>query len=250
MGDQGVQHGPVLDQGLPEDPLFYFERVFCRFFQSVFSKNAPGCYKWFEDEEQTEIIIRSVHHVNAESVERRPAVLVKRGGLSFGNLSFNQFLKQGNQDGETVDKKVYSDLNSSSIVLRCLASAETEAGRIAWHCAQAIRRLKAPLQRAAKIHRIGEDIQIAEPSEPGMLIQPESSNEITMISVFIPFFYQDSWSTEPIDKLLLKELQIDLTSELNYPAPGAEVIFKGPQWYGRPLAFTERRSLTQRVKVK
>lgn len=226
--------------------MIFYTRVFCRFLQVMFSINDPGQYKWLDDEQNTEIFIGDVDALDREVLEKRPAILVKRGAFKLGTLSFNQFM---GRDPNNPAIKRFADLNAGMVTFRCIAKRDTEASRIAWNAVMALRRTKAALQRAARIHRVAEDIDITEPTEPGALIMPESKNETSLVSVFVPFFYRDAWSTQPADKLLLKRIDIALTSELNYPAPGATAVIRGPGWNGQELEFTKKISLTTRVSV-
>jgi hypothetical protein len=83
------------------------------------------------------------------------------------------------------------------------------------------------------MHRVGEELQVGSESAPGAIVQPDT-NEIIMVSVTVPFYFQQTWTTQPIDKSLLNEVTVALRSEVGYPAPPTPVL-RGPGLNGRPL---------------
>lgn len=230
-------------QGRAEDPLAHYTRIFAKFLQLVFATfdRGSGNPQWLPDEQNTEILISDQASYAKEVAEKRPAILVKRGQAASGNISMGQFQNSNSLTGA----QSYTDLMSCSMVYRCIAKEGLEAQRIAWVCAMATRRLKKSLMRGGKIHRVGEDISIGEETDAGSMIQPESENEFTLVPVFVPFYFQDFWTVEPVDKLLLKELTLDVTSEASSITPAV----RPPMMNGEVLQVTNAFSLNSRVKV-
>jgi len=249
-----VVSGVVQEQGPGEDPLYHYTRLFVRFLQLVYATFEKGNYRWALDEHTTEIVISDQATIARETVEKRPAILVARGPVAYGNLSLDQFAGPHFKDGQlvpnfdvTTGRRRHTDLCSTSISFNCLSREGIEAGRIAHICAMAVRRLKRTLMKAG-LHRVGEELQIGSESAPGAIVSPESDNEVVMVSVSVPFYYQDFWSVEPVDKVLLKSIDLALTSRLNIPAPGAEAI-KAPGINGKVLTYTKTLSLTSRTRI-
>lgn len=250
-----IQAGAPEPQGPGEDPLYYYNRLLVRFLQLVFASFDKNKYHWELDENLTEIIISDQATVAKETAERRPAVIVARGGANFGNVAMDQFAgpllskKTGfvaNEDPVKGSRR-YTDLISASSSFNCISSEGVEAQRLAWICSMAVRRLKRSLMRAG-FHRIGEEVQIGPESSPGAIVQPDPG-ELIMVSVSIPFWFQDFWTIEPVDKVLLKKLDLNLRSEVNY-APG-ELALNAPAINGRILEYDRDKvlSLTQRVHI-
>jgi hypothetical protein len=255
-----VPSGVPQPQGPGEDPLLHYTKVFVRFLQVVFATFEKGAYRWVDDEATSDIIITDQATIAREVVEKRPAIILTRGPASFGNISMNQFagpgplprtrgadLKYPNLDPETGTKR-YTDLVACTMTYNCLSKEGLEAQRIAWISMMATRRLKTSLMNAG-IHRVGEEVQVGSESSPGSIVQPEADNEITMVSVAVPFYFQDFWSIGPKDKLLLKHIDLALTSSLNYPAPGA-VTIREPGMNGKVLTYDKTLSLVQRVRAQ
>lgn len=255
-----VPSGMPQPQGAGEDPLFHYTKVFARFLQLAFATFDKGDYRWTEDEQTSEILITDQATIAKEVVERRPAIRLIRGPASFGNLSLNQFAGPGplpkapaqtmdhpNIDWETGTTR-YTDLVSATMTYNCLSKEGLEAQRIAWIAMMATRRLKKSLMLAG-MHRVGEEIMVGAESAPGSIVTPESDNEITMVSVSVPFYFQDFWSIGPKDKKLLKHIDLALTSSLNYPAPQA-VKIREPGIYGKVISYDKKASFVQRVRVQ
>jgi hypothetical protein len=242
-----------LAQGLGEDPLFQYVRIFTKFLQLAFSSFEKGQFRWCDDLALTDLIIQGEGTVLREVVEKRPAIIVARGPVAFTNIALDQFAgplldpKTGrltaNQDLETGARR-HTDLLASSVSFNCLSSVGVEAGRIAWVCAYATRTLKRALMRAG-MHRVGEDIQVGAESAPGAIVQPDQG-EIIMVTVSVPFFFQQTWTTTPLDKTLLNQVTLALRSEVGYPAQDAAVL-AGPGMNGMPLQNVKSVSLNQVV---
>jgi hypothetical protein len=230
--------GIVQPQGVSEDPLTSHVRLFTRFLQVYFSNFEKGSYKWLTDPLTTDIIIQAENSVAAEVVEKRPAIVVGRGPVGFTNIAIDQFagplLGPNGEFTPNLDIDGYrrhTDLLSSYAIFSCLSREGIEAQRIAWASAQAVRTLKRVLMKAG-IHRVGEDIQVSAESPPGSIVQGDPS-EILLVSVTIPFFFQQTWVIGPNDKTLLTHIGVALRSELG--ATEAAPSFNGPSLYGQSL---------------
>jgi hypothetical protein len=252
-----VPVGVPQPQGVGEDPLTHYTRVFVRFLQVLFETFEKGAYHWDVDEKNSEIVISDQATIRKEDVEKRPAILVSRGPLALTNVSMDQFagpVLQRDADGQPMFKpnndpktgsRRHTDLSSCTMTYNCLSREGLEAQRLAWICGYFTRSLKRTLLRAG-MHRVGEEVQFGSESSPGSIVSPDP-NEIVMVSVSVPFYFQDTWSVEAADKLLLKHVALALRSE-GEEAP-AEVPIQGPSIYGQPLSVTKVLSLNKKVSV-
>lgn len=256
---QRVSSGMPQPQGAGEDPLLHYTRLFARFLQLSFGTFEKGAYHWSQDEQATDITITDQSTVSKEVVQQRPAIVLMRGPASFGNIAMDQFAGPGplpkdptqdmahpNVDWDTGTVR-YTDLVASTMTYHCLSKEGLEAQRIAWIAMMATRRLKRSLMNAG-LHRVGEEIQVGSESSPGSIVSPEADNEITLVSVTVPFYFQDFWSVGPEDKKLLKHIDLALTSSVKYPAPGA-VTIRQPGMNGKVLTYSKTLSLVQRVRA-
>lgn len=237
-----VLHGQNPVQGAGEDPLYHFTRVFASFLQQCFAGFEKGHNRWTEDELSSEIIITAEAPVEKETVEKRPAIVLAMGPSGSANIAIDQLLRK---DDITTARRLHTDLVSSTMSVNCISSDPLFARRIAWQSHRFIRAFKRSLMRSG-MHRVGEEMQIGSPSPPGALVAPEVTNEVSLVTLSVPFYFQDWWAVEPVDKNLLKRVDFALTSELNYPAGGS---INPPAMNGKPLKYTERRSLDSSLRV-
>lgn len=242
MSDHRVNAGPIQPQGVGEDPLFYFTQVFVRFLQSIFGSFEKGSYKWL-DGEDTDIVIADQGQYARVVAEKRPAIICMRGPASWSNVSMDQL------KGFDINTGVrsHTDLISCTMVYQCLAPEGLEAQRVAWIACYLTRALKRHLLRAG-LHRVGENIEVGAETdaEHGT---PDSKPSSILVPVTVPFFFQDSWEVAPVDNLLLKALDLKLTSEANYPAPEGKPALRDPGMRGRVLKYDKTISLTQRAPL-
>jgi hypothetical protein len=232
-----VPSGPPQPQGFGEDPQYYFTGVFIKFLQALFGSFEKGSYRWDENDETTEIVISMEQTVSRDVVERRPVIRVIPGGTQSANLSLDQF--QSHEP--TSSRRNHTDLESTSVVFNCLSKAPVEAGRLAHICRMSVRRLKRTLMRTG-IHQVGENISMSGIVSPGPII-PDADGEIFMVAVQVPFYYQDFWSVEPLDKALLTSMDLAVTS-----APGTTEPERVP--YTSLFSPSERVSETLKARYR
>jgi hypothetical protein len=252
-----VPQGVPQPQGVGEDPLTHYTRVFVRFLQVLFGSFEKGAYHWDLDDKSSDITISDQATIRKEEVEKRPAILVSRGPLALTNVAMDQFagpILQRDAQGKpyfkanldpTTGARRHTDLSSCTMTYNCLSREGLEAQRIAWICGYFTRALKRTLMKAG-MHRVGEDVQFGAESSPGSVVQPDP-NEIVMVSVSVPFYFQDTWSVEPVDKLLLKHIELALRSSSEAALP--PVPIKEASIYGQVLGVEKVFSLNTRVSV-
>lgn len=244
-----ISSGPPTPQGLNEDPLTHWARVFCRFLQVVHATWDKTGYHWSPDELNTDITIQDQGTIQREVVERRPAIIVALGASSWTNVSLDSTAgPYVDKDGKMVlamDPVTAStrrtDLISGMMTYNCISRSGVEARRIAWFCSYATKTLKRALMRAG-VHRVGEEVQISAESSPGAIVQPDA-NEIMMVSVSVPFWFQDTWTTTPEDKVLLTQVGTVLTSELR--TVSGNTVLNEPSINGRAINYADRTILSQ-----
>jgi hypothetical protein len=238
-------------QGLGEDPLSSYLRIFTRFLQLVFASFEKGSYQWSQDFGTTDIVIQGEGTVQTEVVEKRPAIVVSRGPVAFTNLVLDQFAGPllDAQTGKltrnlnlVTGERRHTEMLSASVSYNCLSKEGLEAQGIAWRCAYATRVLKRALLRVG-MHRVGEELQVGSESPPGSIVQPDPK-EIIMVPVGVPFYFQQTWTDGPLDKTLLNRVALALRSEVGYSDP-PQVVLRAPGLNGQPLQVTGLVSINQ-----
>lgn len=235
-----IPTGEPQPQAYSEDPLFHYTRVFIKFLQLVFASFPKGSYHWSEDEALTDIIIQDQGVTGMDVIEKRPAIIVMRGPAQFGNVSMDQFYGYDPSTGE----RTHVDLVSSSVTYNCISTQGLEAQRLAWIAKMATRTLKRTLLQAG-MHRVGEEISVGAETPPGALV-PGDPNQAIMVPVMVPFYFQYRWSVAPLDKVLLKNIDLALTSEAT---DDVAPRLKQPGMNGRELEIESSTPLTSRMRV-
>lgn len=208
MSNDQVASGLVEPQGLAEEPLLYFTRVFLLFIQGLFEQFPSGSYRWSDDEKLSEIGITDQVPIPKERVEQKPQIVTMRGPAQFANLTLDQMRTYDWKTGT----KERTDLISCTMTINCVAKNGIEAQRIAWIVMRFIRTLKNILQRAG-MHKVGDELQISPESPPGSFVQ-ESDPEWVLVSVFCPFFFQWTETDRPLDAEILRTIELRLRSAL------------------------------------
>jgi hypothetical protein len=209
MSNDQVASGLVEPQGLAEEPLFYFTRVYLLFLQGLFEQFETGSYRWSSDEKLSEIQITADVPIPRENVEKIPAIVVLRGPAQAAGLSLDQMRDVNIRTGE----KIRSDLWSATMSLNCLAKNDVEAQRISWIVARHIRTFKTTLQRCG-FHKVGDELQVGPVSPPGSLVSGEAEPELFLVTVFSPFHFMWKESVVPLNTPLLRGIEARLQSAL------------------------------------
>ena len=252
-----VPSGVPQPQGVGEDPLYFYVKLFVRFLQTLFATFEKGAYHWALDEKLSDIVITDQAPVNQEVIEKRPALVVALGPAAFGNISIDQFAGPILKWSDSAKTPRYdpnwnpltgttrrTDLISSTMTVNCLSREGVEARRLGWIVGYFTRAFKGVLMKSG-LHRVGEDVQFSAESAPGSLVQPDTK-ELTMVSVSLPFYAQDTWSVSPVDKTLLRQVEIALRS-----GAGEQDILvnqvRAPRSYGRVIRPDRIVSLNSRA---
>jgi hypothetical protein len=209
MSNDQVASGLVEDQGLGEEPLYYFTRVFLLFLQGLFEQFDSGSYKWSSDEKLSEIAIHDQVPIPKERVEQKPQLVTMRGPAQFANMTLDQMRTINPRTGE----KERTDLVSCTMTINCIAKNGVEAQRLAWIVMRHIRTFKATIQRTG-MHKVGDDVQMSPESPPGSFISGEADPEFVLVSVFCPFHFQWTEKVRPLDAELLRGIELKMQSAL------------------------------------
>ena len=181
--------------GIPRFPYtgFYpsdIRDIFIRMLQQdVFAQMDEGDCRWIDNEELTEIVIRDAGVIKADVLEKRPAILVTRSGLRWGNTSMGQRLFINDRDGT----EIRTDLVAGQILFQCLSREGLEAEKVATVVFRALHYYRKFFQRAG-IFKVSDDIDLGPETPAGAVVQDaQADTEYKMCTVTVPIFYQDSW---------------------------------------------------------
>ena len=178
MSSDQTPSGLVEEQGLGEEPLYHFTRIFLLYYQGIFGDMPTGSYKWKEDEKLSEIVIVDQVPIPRTRIEQKPAIVTMRGPAQYGNLSLDNVRTLDSRTGT----KERTDLVACTMTLNCILRNDVEAQRIAWIVMRFARQGKSILQKAG-IHKIGDEVQMGPISPPGTLVSGEADPDMVMVSV-------------------------------------------------------------------
>ncbi len=221
MSNDRTASGLVEPQGLGEEPLFYFTRVYLLFMQGLFKQLPEGSYRWSDDDALTEIAITDQVPIPRDNIEQRPHVVTMRGPAQFANLTLDQMQSLNLRTGE----KRRTDLVACTMSVNCIAKNGIEAQRIAWIVARHLRGLKILLQRAG-FHKIGDEVSIGPESPPGAMVAGDSEPDWVMVTVHSPFFFQWTDIDAPLDAIALRSVETHMHTVL---APASSTSTAGAQ---------------------
>jgi hypothetical protein len=247
----GVPH----PQGIGEEPLLHFTKVYLTFLQGLFKQFPSGSYRWSESDADTEIMITDQGPVPRDRIEQRPAIVTMRGPAQFANMTLDQLKGVDWRTGA----REHTDLISCTMTLNCIAKSGVEAQRIAWIVMRHIRIFKRLLQQQGHMHKIGDELQIGPETPPGSLVAPEPDAEMVNVSVFSPFFFQWNEKVTLVDAPPVEELQMHMQAAL-HPDPGEQeltanrqqTLYKRPSIRGVPVVGTSvpiSNPLTAKIKT-
>lgn len=228
--------GVVHPYGRGEDPLLHYTRIYLLFLQGLFKQFPAGCYRWAENEEDTEIMITDQAPIPRDRVEQRPAIATMRGPAQYANMTLDQMR---NVDARTGEKE-RTDLVACTMTINCLAKEGLEAQRIAWIVMRHIRTFRVLIQRSG-IHQVGDNVSVGPESPAGALVQPEPDSEMVNVVVQSPFFFQWTEKTVPTDAPLVQNIEAHMRAgtlppeALTTAAWETEVQAKRPTIRGRPV---------------
>lgn len=234
--DRSVLVGVAHPDGRGEDPLFHYTRIYLLFLQGLFKQFPPGCYRWAENEEDSEVMITDQAPIPRDRIEQRPAIITMRGPAQFANMSLDNMRDVNAKTGE----KERTDLVACTMTINCLAKAGLEAQRIAWIVMRHLRTFKTLIQRSG-VHKIGDSVSVGPESPSGSLVQPEPDSELVNVVVQSPFFFQWTERVVPTDAPLVQNIEAHMRAgnlppeSLTTKAWESEVQAKRPTIRGRPV---------------
>lgn len=188
-----------------EDPLFHVTRLCLVFLQHIF-KSAPreSGLQWDEDEELSQIIVQDEAPINAELVNKRPAIVSVLSGVQFAGVALDQIRDLNLKTGA----RVHTDMVSGNITLNCLSRVKVRARKIGWLVGRHFWILRRELLLAG-LHDIGQRINIGAVSPPGAVINGDPG-EIRMVPVVVPFHFQWTESVTPTNLQIMEGVRLSL----------------------------------------
>ena len=180
---RGLEYDPL------HDPTYHAVRTMVGFCQGIFKALPSSRYRWSPDEENTQVLITGAYPLKAETISRRPAIVVGHSQTQIMNTSMGSFETQRLQTGNNV----YRDLLATTIVFNCVATTGHEASSLAWFIASNLRALRPLIQRMGPFMQMGQDISIGIESPPGALLQDTTDTVAIAVPVMAQTYIPHRW---------------------------------------------------------
>lgn len=179
----GLEYDPL------HDPTYHAVRTMVGFCQGIFKALPNAKYKWSPDAETTQIIITGAYPLKAETVSRRPAVVVGHSQSQIMNTTLGSFEGYRHETGNNL----YRDVIATTIVFNCVATTGHEAASLAWFIASNLRALRPLIQRLGPFTQIGQDVSIGIESPPGALLQDSTDTTAIAVPVMAQTYIPHRW---------------------------------------------------------
>lgn len=192
-----------------ESPVYHASRLCIVFLQELF-RNAPeGCFRWSESEEFTDIMITPSAPIHLRVLNKRPAIVLIRSGVSFADLGLDNLRSEDLRTGA----RTHTDLASGNFTFNCISRNRVEAEYMAWIVARHIMILRRILMQAG-FHEIGHNMQIAPPSPPGALITGDTEAEMVNVAATTPYRFQWTDTIQEKDLEVFRSVELSITARL------------------------------------
>ncbi len=184
------------------NPLLHTRVLFVRFVQGLFASAPPGCYRWTDDDENTEIYITGEEEINPNVVQKRPGVSFVRGPVQFYSLGLDDM---ESYEFDT-NKKTKGILLPGTMTINACSRASLESEQVAFIIADHIWLLRGLLMKQG-MFEVGRGIQIGSPTKAGSIIAQGKGDEYFCTPVSVPFQLSRLSSITPLGQAIAKNIQ-------------------------------------------
>lgn len=188
-----------------ENPLEHVRSLYAVFLQGIFYSRQPGFHHWSPNEDVTEISVRGESPLHTETIGDRPTLSLTRAPVSFSQLGFDDMLRYD----PTTGRKVKSLLIPGTMIINCCSKNDLESEHLAWIAGEHIWLMRDILMRQG-FYDIGRNIQIGSPSQAEGIVVGDGAEEWFATSVTSPFFFHRTSSFQPLNRPMLRELDVRL----------------------------------------
>jgi hypothetical protein len=224
------------DRGFPGSsfkytPLRHIKVLFVNFIQGLFAAAPANSYRWTEDEQASEIIIRDETPIHVDMYGQRPCVNFTMGRIQFYSLGMDDLIDYS----FCTDAKKKGVLVPGTMSINVCSRSDVEAHDLAWVIGEHIWLLRDLLLREG-FFELGRGIDITPPSSPGSIVAADSSDGWSMSSVNVPWQFARTSKFTPLGKNIVNSIETRLQTGA---PPYAEFLGWPYSVYGRPTNVQE-----------
>ena len=212
-------------------PLRHVRVLFANFVQGLFAAAPPNSYKWVEDEQNSEIIIRDENPIHVDRYGVRPCINFTIGRIQFYSLGMDDLLDYSFQtDGKTKGVLVPGTMN-----VNVSSRSDIEAHDLAWVVAEHIWLLRDLFMKEG-FFELGRGIDVSPPGPPGSIISSDQADSWYVSTVSVPWQFARTSKFTPLGRSIVNSIETHF--QLGVPKP-VESIGWPSSVYGNPLNIQE-----------
>lgn len=199
LGD-ALEKKSFRNERIPNTAIF-LKRTAIEFLQILFGTRAQGSYHYDSDDTKTDIQIADVNAADLEAINKRPAIIVQRGPLSWQGMGLggSAFESRSPEGGD-----IYNDLLVGSISVSCISKEGIEAEQIA-HLVFNSFKFFAPILRKRGFFSI-KSLNIGAES---LVEQDGAGDETYIVPIMVTAQMQERWSVSEDVKRHLEEVLVE-----------------------------------------
>lgn len=189
MSEQYLQETPSALCSLLPRPLLltgFFRDILMRHFAERDQIEAPELQQLiWQQGEQTNILIESIHRWVPELTERRPAVVIKRNAYTNRRRGIGD--RQQLPSADTFGNPHYATFWVGSHTLFCIGGSGAQAELLATEVQRELTEFGPVIRRTLNLHRF-------QVTEVGAIAELEEATENFVVPVTVGYAYEQVWS--------------------------------------------------------
>jgi hypothetical protein len=187
-------------------PLRHVRVLILSFLQGLFAEAPTGNYRWSDDDELTELIIRDENPIRTDTLGQRPAISLTMGPIQFYSLGMDDMFSYD----AAIDRKVKIVNIPGTLSLNCCSRVDLEAHDLAWVISEHIWLLRELLLKAG-FFEIGRGIQINPPTPAGSIVTNDSGDEWFASTVNVPYQFTRKSAFTPLGERIAQNIETHMT---------------------------------------
>jgi hypothetical protein len=185
-------------------PLAHAKRVFTFFLQELFKQDNPTGLLYSNDVKVTGIIIKGAYAKNQETYQKKPMIVVDRGGAQIASRTLGSI--------ENVDYRTGGYTRTEqvpfSLISRVVSENEFEAEKVAWFIASTAFILRHVLIRQG-FYYVANQMMVSPPTPPMGLVPGDQTN-LVMIQLQLPCSHLMTGRFVPLNRPALSDVSTKL----------------------------------------
>ena len=182
------------------NPLAHAKRTFTYFLEELFKQDNPTGLLYSKDPKVTGIIIKGAYAKNQETYQKKPMIVVDRGGAQIASRTLGSI--------ENVDYKTGGYTRTEqvpfSLIARVISENEFVVEKLAWHITFSTFVLRHVLIRQG-FYYVGNQMMVSAPTPPMGQVAGDQNN-LTMIQLQLPCSHLMTGRFVPLNRPIMRDV--------------------------------------------